>query len=252
MAGRSPRRVGQGLGGPHSPNGFARQATSLTKSFCLLVRVFAKPRGPARPVARLRPQSSRIRRPARSASGCNVGLRPPQSRGRSGSVDEHRSDVTAFRESKRKDIGDIALTGTGPQGCSPATSSLAICCAGKCRHRYDRGRRFHGTARWNVGRSGVGNSAKRVRAIIALGRSAPGVRSDIRIGPVEEACLTQPRGAQQGGLWVRPCDTGHQDGSRCDRAILKDDPAVSRHEHSGCELGAEQQLMRRWTMIGWS
>jgi len=95
MAGRSPRRVGQGLGGPHSPNGFARQATSLTKSFCLLVRVFAKPRGPARPVARLRPQSSRIRRAARSASGCNVGLRSPQSRGRSGSVDERKRAIVA-------------------------------------------------------------------------------------------------------------------------------------------------------------
>jgi len=116
MAGRSPRRVGQGLGGPHSPNGFARQATSLTKSFCLLVRVFAKPRGPARPVVRLRPQSSRIRRAARSASGCNVGLRSPQSRGRSGSADEHRSDVTAFRGSKRQHMGDIALAVTGPQG----------------------------------------------------------------------------------------------------------------------------------------
>ena len=89
-----------------------------------------------------------------------------------------------------------------------------------------------------MGRGGVGNSAKRVRAIIALGRSAPGVRSDI-----EEACPTQPRGAQQRGLWVRPCDTGHQDGSRCDRAILKDDPAVSRHEHSGCELGAAYETV---------
>ena len=126
MAGRSPRRVGQGLGGPHSPNGFARQATSLTKSFCLLVRVFAKPRGPARPVARLRPQSSRIRRAARSASGCNVGLRSPQSRGRSGSADEHRSDVTAFRGSKRQDMGDIALAVTGPQGNGACLRSRAL------------------------------------------------------------------------------------------------------------------------------